>query len=74
MPKDSPLTIQEQAKLVTILKEQQPDAGQAEVDALLRWAENVRVAGAMLDSIEAGEVKISVSKTGKVTVKALDKK
>lgn len=68
---DTPLSVQEQAVLITRLKEDQPDAGQVEVDALLKWAENVRVGGALLDSIEAGEVKISV-KNGKVTVRRQD--
>ena len=66
LKKDTPLSVQEQAVLITRLKESQPDAGQAEVDTLLQWAENVRLGGALLDSIEAGEVKISV-KNGKVT-------
>ena len=67
LKKDTPLSVQEQALLITRLKEDQPDAGQAEVDVLLQWAENVRVGGALLDSIEAGEVNISV-RNGKVVV------
>ena len=67
LSKDTPLSVQERAILITKLKEDQPGAGQAEVDILLKWAETIRVAEALLDSIEAGEVKISV-KNGKVTV------
>ena len=64
--RDTPLSVQERARLITLLKDYQPEAGQTEVDALLRFAENTRVAGALLDTFESGEVKFRVDKNGKV--------
>ncbi len=67
--KDTPLTVQEQATLITRLKEDMPGAGQAEVDVLLTWAENIRVSGALLDAIEDGELLVAVHNGKVITVK-----
>ena len=66
LKRESPLTERERALLISKLKEYQPDAGQAEVEALLRFAENARVAGGLLDTFESGEVKFRVDENGKV--------
>ena len=60
MKRKSPLSERERALLIAKLKEYQPEAGEAEVEALLRFAENARVAGGLLDTFESGEVKFRV--------------
>ncbi|MDD5510650.1 MAG: hypothetical protein PHI12_07570 [Dehalococcoidales bacterium] len=64
---NTPLTAREQAMLIARLMENQPDVSQGDIDILVRWAENIRVATGLLDSIEAGEIKVSI-KNNKVLI------
>lgn len=65
--KDTPLSVTERATMVRRLMDNMPNAKETDIDKLVTWAENVRTASALLDSIEAGEVKVSV-KNGKVKI------
>lgn len=66
--KNTPLSVKERATLIRRLQDEQPNYTEAEADAFVTWAENVRCAQSLLEAIEMGEVHFLINEKGHVVI------